>query len=80
MKKVKLIIALGLIVSIVLNACGRTPDEQVKETGSTESMIPADYATAIVVTINPKIKLYLDSENAIICAEFLNTYRNMHLL
>ena len=44
-----------------------TENEQV-----VEDMIPEEYAAALVITINPKIKLYVDSDNVVIGVEYLN--------
>lgn len=51
--------------------------ESVSETTETqaamaEDVIPTDYAAAIIVTINPQIKLYVDVDNTIVGIEYLN--------
>lgn len=37
-----------------------------------EDVIPTDYAAAIIVTINPQVKLYVDVDNTIVGIEYLN--------
>lgn len=51
--------------------------EPVSETTETqvamaEDVIPTDYAAAIIVTINPQVKLYVDVGNTIVGIEYLN--------
>lgn len=51
--------------------------EPVSETTETqvamaEDVIPTDYAAAIIVTINPQVKLYVDANNTIVGIEYLN--------
>lgn len=44
--------------------------DPVSET--TEGQVPDVYAMAVVVTINPQVKLYLDTDNVIVGVEYLN--------
>lgn len=37
-----------------------------------EEQVPETYAVAVVVTINPQVKLYLDTDNVIVGVEYLN--------
>ena len=37
-----------------------------------EVQIPEEYALAVIVTINPQVKLYLDADNVIVGVEYLN--------
>lgn len=37
-----------------------------------EDIIPEEYAAALIITINPKIKLYVDSDNVVIGVEYMN--------
>ena len=37
-----------------------------------EDLIPTDYAATMIVTINPQVKLYLDSNHIIVGIEYLN--------
>lgn len=37
-----------------------------------EDLIPEEYALAVIVTINPQVKLYLDAESKIVGVEYLN--------
>ena len=52
-------------------------EEPATETGETqkvtvEDQIPTDYAAAIIVTINPQVKMYVDVNNTIVGIEYLN--------
>ncbi|MGN1148380.1 MAG: hypothetical protein ACI4TB_08155 [Lachnospiraceae bacterium] len=44
--------------------------EEAKE--AVEAQVPEEYAMAVIVTINPQVKLYLDADNVIIGVEYLN--------
>lgn len=37
-----------------------------------EDQIPEEYAASVIVTINPKVKLYLDEDSVVIGVEYLN--------
>ena len=80
---IKFTLLLGLLV--IISGCGnrKSVDEpnteqsttQESETISEETTteyIPTDYAFTTTVSINPQIKLYLDIENYILGAEYLN--------
>ncbi|MDO5382124.1 MAG: hypothetical protein Q4F06_05315 [Eubacteriales bacterium] len=73
------LILICLLSAFTLFACGK--DASVKENEGiatdtkeevVEDQIPKDYVMAIVVTINPKVKLYLDANSKIIGVEYLN--------
>ena len=37
-----------------------------------EDIIPEEYAATLIITINPKIKLYVDSDNVVVVVEYMN--------
>ena len=45
---------------------------EIKAQTTVEDVIPEDYATSVIVTINPQLKLYLDKDNVVIGVEYLN--------
>lgn len=48
------------------------PQETDVAVETTEGQVPEAYAVAVVVTINPQVKLYLDADNVIVGVEYLN--------
>lgn len=79
MKKL-LFVLLTLNLIYVLAACGgkemnlsTTDNESVSsESMATEFEKPADYASVLLVTINPQFKLYLDENNNVLAVEAVN--------
>lgn len=51
---------------------GKEDSTATTEPQQTVSDIPENYVSAIVVTINPQIKLYLDANDVTVAVEFLN--------
>lgn len=47
-----------------------TPTESEQQI--VDDIIPKEYAAALIITINPKIKLYVDSDNVVIGVEYMN--------
>lgn len=54
-----------LMLVFLAVACG-------KSTGTVEDQIPDSYAAAVIVTINPQVKLFLDADHVVIGVEYLN--------
>ena len=71
-------IAAENVTENVTEAASETETASDTEEATTESeqevddIIPEEYAAALVITINPKIKLYVDSDNVVIGVEYLN--------
>lgn len=56
----------AVVESETIEPASETTETQV---AMAEDVIPTDYAAAIIVTINPQIKLYVDADNTIIGIE-----------
>lgn len=67
MKKL-LAVILALLLLLGLTACGK--EEEVKKEDGFEK--PEDYASVILVTINPQFRLYLDAEGTVLAVEPAN--------
>ena len=73
MKKSTVILMSLLLAMALLCGCGK------KNTGAEESArneqsrdSPTEYASVLYITINPELALYLDKDNKVIAAEYLN--------
>lgn len=84
-KRILLVICLALV--LIISGCGTSKGVSSEEgTGASseseqssaavseevQDQIPEEYAMAIIVTINPKVKLYLDADGIITGVEYLN--------
>ena len=57
--------------AVMESAEATVEDVKTAEDG-TENRIPEEYALAVIVTINPQIRLYLNADNVIIGTEYMN--------
>lgn len=69
--------ALCLLTLISFVACGDSQPNDTEstlssETSSSEFEKPADYATVVLVSINPKLRLYLDADGKVLAVEAVN--------
>lgn len=74
MKRV-LSIALALCLVLALVACGKsdTPPTETTSGDSAEGFVkPDQYASVLLVTINPQFRLYLDEEGKVLAVEAVN--------
>lgn len=75
MKKI-ISLVLALLLVFVLSACGdentsSDVDKTISEASDT-FVAPKDYATVVLVTVNPQFKLYLDSSGNVLAVEPIN--------
>ncbi|MBQ8338730.1 MAG: hypothetical protein IJY33_06270, partial [Oscillospiraceae bacterium] len=69
MKKL-LAVILALLLLLGLTACGKDADTGADADADFEK--PEDYASVILVTINPQFRLYLDAEGTVLAVEPAN--------
>lgn len=76
--KRRIIAGMCLLVAFMLCSCGKSNELQDNMTGQETTVetkgeqVPETYAVAVVVTINPQVKLYLDANSVIVGVEYLN--------
>ncbi len=71
MKKLaSLFLALAMLLSLA--ACGASDDTSTPSAVEDTFTPPADYASVILVTINPQFKLYLDTAGSVLAVEPVN--------
>lgn len=76
--KRRIIAGMCLLVAFMLCSCGKSNELQDNMTGQETivetkgEQVPETYAVAVVVTINPQVKLYLDANSVIVGVEYLN--------
>lgn len=64
------LLSILLIFALLLGGCGKTTESG--NNNSSETTVPENYAYTMLVTINPKIKLYMDENDKILAVEYLN--------
>ena len=64
----KRLVPVILVLVLFLVACGTKKEAD----SSAQSTIPENYAYSVLVTINPEVKLYMDSDSEILAVEYLN--------
>ena len=70
-KLVALLLALFLCLSLC--ACGKSGNEgESSQAGSAAFVKPENYASVLLVTINPQIRLYLDKDSNVLAVEPVN--------
>lgn len=70
-KLVALFLALTLCLSLC--ACGKGGNEGSSQAGGNNAFVkPENYASVLVVSINPEIRLYLDKDNNVLAVEPVN--------
>lgn len=77
MKRIRLIclaLCLALILAASSAACGKKTDPSGTESGSAEESFekPEQYASVLIITINPQFKLYLDENGKVLALEAMN--------
>ncbi len=89
MRRKKWIAVMCLLLIFMLGACGKNSEVSEDTSGIVQNEVsesidnsetnecPENYTMAVIVTINPQIKLYLDSENVIVFVEYLNADAKM---
>ena len=60
------------VTDSVQAASEQETESRQEATEPEEVQIPEEYALAVIVTINPQVKLYLDADNVIVGVEYLN--------
>ena len=64
---------LTLLLALSLAACGgSTPAEPAIQEVEKEFVAPAEYASVILVTINPQVRMYLDAQGNVLAVEAVN--------
>ena len=72
MKKI-LSMALALALALVLVSCGKSAPSDPEGTKGTESFVkPEQYASVLLITINPQFRLYLDENEKVLAVEAVN--------
>lgn len=81
MKKVAVCVLAVVLLLMLFTACGAKQDAAPQTTTTTTTTTtatetvfekPADYASVVLVTINPQFKLYLDADGAVLAVEPVN--------
>ncbi len=78
MKKAAVCVLAVVLMFTLFTACGAKQDAALQTTTTTTTATetvfekPADYASVVLITINPQFKLYLDADGAVLAVEPVN--------
>ena len=75
MKRI-LALVMATVILLTLSACGQgdvsSPDSSSQGSSETVFVKPDNYATVLLVTINPQFRLYLDKDSNVLAVEAVN--------